>query len=113
MARQCAAESTDYPRYLLRMSELELLERERRASERRIQQARFPVIKSLDSFQFLALPSLNKTLVLELARCEFLERRENVLLLGNSGAGKTTSHWLSAWPPANVAIAYASPPPPR
>jgi DNA replication protein DnaC len=89
VARQCAAESTDYPRYLLRMSELELLERERRASERRIHQARFPVVKSLDSFQFLALPSLNKALVLELARCEFLDRRENVVLLGNSGTGKT------------------------
>jgi DNA replication protein DnaC len=89
VARQCAAESTDYPRYLLRMTELELLERERRATERRIHQARFPVVKSLDSFQFLAVPSLNKTLVLELARCEFLSRNENVLLLGNSGTGKT------------------------
>jgi len=89
VARQCAAESVDYPRYLLRMTELELLDRERRATERRIHQARFPVVKSLDSFQFLAVPSLNKTLVLELARCQFLERRENVLLLGNSGTGKT------------------------
>src|SRR4030095_7096782 len=59
------------------------------ATERRIQQARFPVVKSLDSFHFLAIPALNKTLVLELARCEFLTRRENVLLLGNSGTGKT------------------------
>jgi DNA replication protein DnaC len=89
VARQCAAESVNYPRYLLRMTELELLDRERRATERRIHQARFPVVKSLDSFQFLAVPSLNKTLVLELARCQFLERRENVLLLGNSGTGKT------------------------
>ena len=47
------------------------------------------MIKSLDSFDFLALPSLNKTLVLELARCEFLGRTENLLLLGNSGTGKT------------------------
>jgi len=89
VARQCAAESVDYPRYLLRLTELELLDRERRATERRIHQARFPVVKSLDSFEFLALPALNKTLVLELARCEFLSRRENVLLLGNSGTGKT------------------------
>jgi len=89
VARQCAGESVDYPRYLLRMAELELVDRERRATERRIHQARFPVVKSLDSFQFLAVPSLNKTLVLELARCEFLSRRENVLLLGNSGTGKT------------------------
>jgi DNA replication protein DnaC len=89
IARQCAQESVDYPRFLLRLTELELLDRERRATERRIHQARFPVVKSLDSFEFLALPALNKTLVLELARCEFLSRRENVLLLGNSGTGKT------------------------
>jgi len=89
VARQCASESVDYPRYLLRLTELELLDRERRACERRIHQARFPVVKSLDTFEFLALPSLNKALVVELARCEFLLRRENVLLLGNSGTGKT------------------------
>ena len=89
VARQCAAEQVDYPRYLLRLTELELLDRERRACERRIHQARFPVVKSLDTFEFLAIPSLNKAMVLELARCEFLLRRENVLLLGNSGTGKT------------------------
>src|ERR1700739_4837411 len=88
-ATQCAAEQVDYPRSLLRLTELELLDRDRRAVERRIRQARFPVVKSLDSFEFLAIPSLNKTLVLELARCDFLTRRENVLLLGNSGTGKT------------------------
>ena len=89
VARQCAAESVDYPRYLLRLTEQELLDRERRATERRIHQARFPVVKSLDTFEFLAIPAVNKALVLELARCEFLLRRENVLLLGNSGTGKT------------------------
>ena len=89
LARQCAQEKADFPRYLLRLSELELLDRERRATERRIRQARFPVVKSLDSFDFLAIPSLNKTLVLELARCEFLARKENLLLLGNSGTGKS------------------------
>jgi DNA replication protein DnaC len=47
------------------------------------------VVKSLDSFDFLAIPALNKTLVLELTRCECLARKENILLLGNSGTGKT------------------------
>jgi len=89
VAQQCAAEDVDYPRYLLRIAELELLDRERRATDRRIRQARFPVTKSLDSFDFLAIPTLNKSMVLELARSEFLLRRENVLLLGNSGTGKT------------------------
>jgi hypothetical protein len=67
VAQQCAAEGVDFPRYLLRLSELELLDRERRATERRIRQAKFDVVKSLDSFDFLAIPSLNKTLVLDLA----------------------------------------------
>ena len=89
VARQCATESVDYPRYLLRLTEQELLDRERRATERPIHQARFPVVKSLDTFEFLAIPAVNKALVLELARCEFLLRRENVLWLGNSGTGKT------------------------
>ena len=89
VAQQCADEAVDYPRYLFRLTELELLDRERRATERRIKQARFPVVKSLDSFDFLAIPSLNKLLVLELARGEFIDRRECVLALGNSGTGKT------------------------
>ena len=89
VAQQCAAEGVDFPRYLLRLAELELLDRERRATERRIRQAKFDVVKSLDTFDFLAIPSLNKSLVLDLARCEFIERKENVLALGNSGTGKT------------------------
>ncbi len=46
-------------------------------------------MKSLDSFDFTAIPSLNKTLVLELARCEYVTRRDNVIAVGNSGTGKT------------------------
>jgi DNA replication protein DnaC len=89
LARQCAAEGTDHIRYLLRLAELELIEREGRMVERRIRAAHFPTVKSLDSFDFPALPSLNKTLVLELARGDYIERRENVIALGNSGTGKT------------------------
>ena len=89
LSRECANEGVDYPRYLLQLSELELIDREQRATERRIKAAKFPVTKTLDTFDFLALPKLNKKLVLELARCEFIDRRENVLALGNSGTGKT------------------------
>ena len=69
LARQCAAEGVDHARYLLRLTELEIIDRERRMVERRIKEARFPAVKSLDSFDFTAIPSLNKNLVLELARC--------------------------------------------
>ena len=89
LARECARDGVDHPRYLLRLVELELIDRERRLVERRIRQARFPATKSLDSFTFTAIPSLNKMLVLELARCEYILRRENIIALGNSGTGKT------------------------
>ena len=67
---ESARDSADYPRYLLRLCELERIDRERRNVERRIRLARFTQIKSLDTFDFAAQPSLNKPLVLELARCE-------------------------------------------
>ena len=89
LAKQCAQEGTDFPTYLLRLCEQELIDRERRLIERRIRAARFPAVKSLDSFDFTAIPSLHKTLVLELARCEYITRRDNVIALGNSGTGKT------------------------
>ena len=57
--------------------------------ERRIKAARFPAVKSLDTFDFLAMPSVNKHLVMQLARCEYVDRRENVIAVGNSGTGKT------------------------
>jgi len=89
LARQCAAEGVDHVRYLVRLAELELIDRERRMVERRIRLAKFPAVKSLDSFDFKAMPSLNKMMVLDLARCEYVERRENIIALGNSGTGKT------------------------
>lgn len=89
VAQQCAAEGIDHPRYLLRLAEMELIDRERRMVERRIKAAKFPTVKSLDSFDFLALPLLNKMLVLELARSDYVDRRENIIAVGNSGTGKT------------------------
>lgn len=89
VARQSAAEGVDHTRYLLRLAELELIDRERRMVERKIKAAGFPAVKSIDSFDFLAIPSLNKMLVLELARCDYINRNENVIAVGNSGTGKT------------------------
>lgn len=89
VARACASEGVDHPRYLLRLVELELLDRERRVVERRIREARFPAVKSFDTFDFTAIPSLNKMLTLELARCEYILRRDNIIAIGNSGTGKT------------------------
>ena len=89
LARLCASEGVDHVGYLARLAEREMIERDRRKVERRIKAAKFPVVKSLDSFDFTAIPKLNKMQVLELARCEWIERRENVIALGPSGTGKT------------------------
>lgn len=89
VSAQCAKAKGDYSRFLLELSELELIEREKKGAERRVKEAGFPVRKTLDSFDFKAIPNLNKRLVMELARCEYIKRRENVLAVGNSGTGKT------------------------
>ena len=89
LARQCATEGQDHVQFLARLVELEMIDREQRMIERRIKAAKFPSVKSLDSFDFRAIPALNKMQVLELARCEWIERRENVIALGPSGTGKT------------------------
>ena len=89
VAGQCAAEGVDHQDYLLRLSELEMIDRHHRMVDRRIKAARFPATKSLDTFDFLAIPPLNKHLVMQLARCEYVDRNENVIALGNSGTGKT------------------------
>jgi DNA replication protein DnaC len=89
VARQCASENVDYLGFLLRLCERELGDRERRACARRLKAARFPQVKSLDEFDFTAQPSLNRALVVELSRCEYIDRRETVILLGGPGTGKT------------------------
>ena len=103
VAAEAAREGLDHVRFLLRLAELELIDRERRMVERRIRAARFPAVKSFDTFDFAAISSLNKPLILELARCEYLIARDNVIALGNSGTGRRTSVWRSALRPANAA----------
>ena len=68
LATQCAAEGADHPDYLLRLAELELIDRHQRMVQRRIRTARFPATMSLDTFDFLAIPSVNRALVMQLAR---------------------------------------------
>ena len=89
VAAECAKDRADHPKFLLRLAELELLDRERRLVERRIRAAHFPAVKSLDTFDFTAIPSLNKMLVLDLARCDYINAHDNIIALGNSGTGKT------------------------
>jgi DNA replication protein DnaC len=89
VAQRCAADNVDHLGFLLQVVELELIEREHKAAERRLKAARFPAPKTLDGFDFAARPSVNKPLLLDLARGDYLAKRENVLFVGPSGTGKT------------------------
>lgn len=94
VAQQAAADNADHLSFLLRLVELELLDREKRSADRRLKAARFPTMKTLDTFDFTARPSVNKMLVTELARCEYVDKHENVIMVGNPGTGK--SHLATA-----------------
>ncbi len=89
IAARCAADNADHLAFLLQLCELELIERESRAAQRRLKAARFPNTKTLESFDFSARKSINKALVLELMRGDYIDKRENILLVGNTGTGKT------------------------
>lgn len=65
------------------------MDREKRAPERRVKNAPLPILKTLDTFDFTVQPSLNEKLVRELMMGEYADRHENVLLVGNSGTGRT------------------------
>jgi len=88
-AQTCSKDNKAHITYLLQLVERETFEREQRAAERRIKSAKFPVIKTLDTFDFAAQPGINKVLVRDLMRGEYLEQHENILFLGNPGTGKT------------------------
>ena len=88
-AQTCAKENKDHIEFLLQLVEREIFEREQRAAERRIRSAKFPIVKTLDTFDFTAQPGVNKNLVRDLMRGDYLEQHENILFLGNPGTGKT------------------------
>jgi DNA replication protein DnaC len=89
VAARCAQDNVDHLGFLLQLCELELLDRERRAAGRRLKAAKFPNYKTLEDFDFEVQPSLNRVLIAELTRCEYIDRRETVILVGNPGTGKT------------------------
>jgi DNA replication protein DnaC len=82
-------ETLAYEEYLLKLSAKEVADRDARAFAKRVSKARFPMKKTLAEFDFKAMPSLDPLLVHRLAGCEFIEQRQNVLMVGSSGTGKT------------------------
>lgn len=89
MAREAADNNLTYEEFLLGVLEQEVHQRDNNRIQRRIRQATFPMVKTLDAFDFMAIPSLNKPKVLALADGEFIKHKENIIMVGNAGVGKT------------------------
>lgn len=88
-AQDAAQNGLGYDRFLLALAEQEVQQRETNLRQRRTKAAKFPVLKELADFDFSCLPSLNKARVLDLARGEYIDKVEPVILVGNPGLGKT------------------------
>lgn len=88
-AADAARNDLDHTRFLLALAEQEINQREHNMIQKRVKDARFPVLKELADFDFSAIPSLNKAMILDLARGEYLHKRSSIILIGNPGLGKT------------------------
>ena len=88
-AVEAAHNQHSYSRYLLALAEQEVAQREARRRQRRIKEARLPVVKALSDFEFAAIPSLNAQKIWQLAQGDYIRQREPVLFVGNPGLGKT------------------------
>ena len=89
LARKCSQANAAYEEFLQQLAELEVQHRTTAAIERRLRQAGFPMVKELSSYKFADVPKLNKKYVLDLARCQFIETKTNLVLTGPPGVGKT------------------------
>ena len=89
LSRDAAATDRNYFEFLLSLTESEVSARAAAGVERRIKDAKFPILKDFDTYDFSAMPQLSKPKVLELARCEWIEHKYNCCLVGSHGTGKT------------------------
>lgn len=94
VAAEAQKRGTSYPEFLAELVHHEIVDRHDRRVRRRIKEARFPSLKTIDTFEFERQPGIERDRILELARGDFVERRENIVLLGEIGTGKT--HLASA-----------------
>lgn len=89
LAQEAVKLNQSHLSYLEALLETELEERDRNAVARRIQEARFPKVKTLEEFDFAKAPHIPATLIRSLAEGDYLKRSEPVLFLGEAGTGKT------------------------
>jgi DNA replication protein DnaC len=87
--RQARENKEDYAEFLLGLSELEVAARMENGRKRRIYEARFPLLKPMETFRFEAAPELDVRQIRELLGGRYIREARNVLFLGRSGTGKT------------------------
>ena len=89
MAAESVRQGTGPLELVVALLETELAERQRRRGERRVREARLPVVKTLEGFDFRRAPHLPEALIRDLAGCGYIERAEPVIFIGEPGTGKT------------------------
>ena len=94
LAKEAAEKNSTPLDFLSRLAEGEALRRKDRATQRRIQAARFPVIKTLEQFNWTWPKKINRAQVQNLFRLSFLKDKTNVIFMGGAGLGK--SHLAAA-----------------
>ena len=87
--RQAKQDKLDYDEFLLNLTEAEVQVRKENGRKRRLREAKFPLSKPLETFNFEAAPDLDARLIKELSGCEYTEKTRNVIFMGKSGTGKT------------------------
>lgn len=88
-AEEAAQSNQSYTRYLLALAEQEVLAREARRRQRRLKEAKIPVVKELSDFDFDKIPELNQQQIRRLTDGAYIDKAEPVILIGNPGLGKT------------------------
>lgn len=89
LAREATKMQITYEQYLISVLEQEVKSREETMKKSRIKQAQFRQIKTLDTYDFAAMPDLNKPKVLSLTDGEYIRKKNNVFFIGNTGTGKS------------------------
>jgi DNA replication protein DnaC len=87
--RQAKQDKLDYDEFLLNLTEDEVLVRKENGRKRRLREAKFPLLKPLETFNFEAAPDLDARLIKELSSCEYVKKNRNIIFMGKSGTGKT------------------------
>ena len=89
IAQDAATQQLSYEAYLLAVLDQELSQRDANMQRRRLAAAKFPAVKTLDQYDFSLMPQLNRALILELVQGTYIAKKENCLLVGEIGTGKT------------------------